>query len=53
MRTSYPKPLETMERISRQYLCDHFDEILERVDKEDLSHQLYQQAPEQAPAEKE
>lgn len=36
MRTSYPKPLETMERISRQYLCDHFDEILERVDKEDI-----------------
>lgn len=36
MRTSYPKPLETMERISRQYLCDHFDEILERIDKEDI-----------------
>lgn len=36
MRTSYPKPMETMERITRQYLCDHFDEILERVDKEDI-----------------
>ena len=36
MRTSYPKPMETMERITRQFLCDHFDEILERVDKEDI-----------------
>lgn len=29
MRTSYPKPLETMERISRQYLCDHFDAVFD------------------------
>lgn len=36
MRMSYPKPMETMERITRQYLCDHFDEILEQVDKEDI-----------------
>ncbi len=25
-----------MERITRQYLCDNFDEVLERVDKEDI-----------------
>lgn len=29
------KPLDTMERISRQKLCDDFDNILDRVDKED------------------
>lgn len=29
-------PLETMDRISRQFLCDNFDEVLERVDKEDI-----------------
>lgn len=32
MRTSYPKTVETMERITRQYLCDHFDETVEGVD---------------------
>lgn len=36
MHTPYPKPIETMERITRQYLCDHFDEILDRADKEDI-----------------
>lgn len=30
------EPLDTMERITRQYLCDNFDEVLERVDKEDI-----------------
>lgn len=29
-------PLDTMERITRQYLCDNFDEVLERVDKEEI-----------------
>lgn len=29
-------PLETMDRISRQFLCDNFDEVLERVDKENI-----------------
>ena len=31
----YLMPLDAMERISRQTLCDNFDEILDRVDKED------------------
>lgn len=30
------KPLDTMERITRQDLCDNFDKVLERVDKEDI-----------------
>ena len=30
------KPLETMERITRQQFCDDFDEVLDRVDKEDI-----------------
>ena len=30
------KSTETMERITRQRLCDNFDEILDRVDKEDI-----------------
>lgn len=29
-------PLDTMERITRQHLCDNFDEVLERVDKENI-----------------
>lgn len=29
------KSTETMERITRQKFCDNFDEILDRVDKED------------------
>lgn len=29
-------PLDTMERITRQDLCDNFDKVLERVDKEDI-----------------
>lgn len=32
----YLMPLDTMEKITRQYLYDNFDEILERVDKEDI-----------------
>ncbi len=32
----YLMPLDTMERISRQHLCDNFDEVLGRVDKEDI-----------------
>ena len=31
----YMMPLEMMEHISRQKLCDDFDNILDRVDKED------------------
>ena len=30
----YMMPLEMMEHISRQKLCDDFDNILDRVDKE-------------------
>ena len=30
------KSIETMERITRQKFCDNFDEILDRVDKEDI-----------------
>lgn len=33
---NYLKPVSSMERISRQYLCDNLDEILDRVDKEDI-----------------
>lgn len=29
-------PLDKMQRITRQQLCDNFDEVLERVDKEDI-----------------
>ena len=32
----YLKPLDTMERITRQKLCDDFDNVLDRVDKEDI-----------------
>ncbi len=32
----YLMPLDTMERITRQHLCDNFDEVLERVDKENI-----------------
>ena len=32
----YLMPLDTMERISRQKLCEDFDNVLERVDKEDI-----------------
>lgn len=32
----YLMPLDTMERITRQHLCDNFDEVLGRVDKEDI-----------------
>ncbi len=32
----YLKPLDTMERITRQKLCDDFDGVLDRVDKEDI-----------------
>ncbi len=35
-RYKYLMPLDTMERITRQHLCDNFDEVLERVDKEDI-----------------
>ena len=30
------KSIETMERITRQKFCDNFDEILDRVDNEDI-----------------
>ena len=30
------KPLETMERITRQQFCDNLDEILDRVNQEDI-----------------
>lgn len=32
----YLMPLDTMERITRQKLCDDFDHVLERVDKENI-----------------
>ena len=32
----YLKPLDTMERITREKLCAEFDDVLERVDKEDI-----------------
>lgn len=32
----YLMPLDTMERTTRQHLCDNFDTILERVDKENI-----------------
>lgn len=32
----YLMPLDTMERISRQKLCEDSDNVLERVDKEDI-----------------
>lgn len=32
----YLMPVEIMERISKQKLCNNFDEILDRVDKEDI-----------------
>lgn len=32
----YLMPLDTMERITRQKLCDDFDAVLDRVDKEDI-----------------
>ena len=32
----YLKPLDTMERITRQKLCEDFDVVLDRVDKEDI-----------------
>ncbi len=32
----YLMPLDTMERITRQHLCDNFDEVLDRVDKENI-----------------
>ena len=32
----YLMPLDTMVRISRQKLCEDFDNVLERVDKEDI-----------------
>lgn len=32
----YLMPLDTMERITRQHLCDNLDEVLERVDKENI-----------------
>lgn len=32
----YLMPLDMMERISRQKLCEDFDNVLERVDKEDI-----------------
>ena len=32
----YLMPLDTMERITRQHLCDNFDAVLERVDKENI-----------------
>ncbi len=32
----YLMPLDTMERITRQQLCDNLDEVLGRVDKEDI-----------------
>lgn len=30
----YVKSVDTMERVSRQELADHFDEILDKIDKE-------------------
>ncbi len=30
------KPVDAMEKITRQQLCDNFDEILDRVDKENV-----------------
>ena len=30
------KPLDTMERITRQKLCNDFDNVLDRVDMEDI-----------------
>lgn len=35
-RWRYLKPLDTMERITRQVLCDKLDDYLERVGKEDI-----------------
>lgn len=32
----YLMPLDTMERISKQKFCEDFDNVLERVDKEDI-----------------
>ena len=32
------QPLAAMERITRQYLCDHFDEILERVRTDNIGY---------------
>lgn len=32
----YLKQLDTMERITREELCAEFDNILERVDKENI-----------------
>lgn len=32
----YLQPIDTMERITRQKLCDDFDNVLDRVDKEDI-----------------
>lgn len=32
--SNYLKPLGSLERISRQYLCDNFDQVLDRIDKE-------------------
>ena len=30
------KPVDAMERITRQHLADHLEEILARIDKEDI-----------------
>lgn len=32
------KPLDAMEKITRQELTDHWDEILDKVDKEDIGY---------------
>lgn len=32
------KPIDTMEKITRQYLADNFDEILEKVQKENVGY---------------
>ena len=39
----YMMPLEMMEHISRQKLCDDFDNILDRVDKEDTGFVIVDQ----------
>lgn len=32
------KPVDAMEKITRQQLCDNFDEVLEKIDKEDIGY---------------
>ncbi len=32
------KPIDAMEKLTRQQLCDNFDEIIEKIDKEDIGY---------------